>query len=826
MRSLAIDGWIVRALGPAATVPRHVRGRDYPLGASGYVHEALASAGAIPDIDAVGGEEAQEWIGRTDWSFVAWVRVGRTELRHRRVDIAFDWIDTVGDVIVNGVRAVAVATEFVPVRAPVRALLVEGVNEVEVRLRGPVDAVEALARRYGRRPVNGDWTPYCYLRKCASNFGWDWGPRAATVGVGGARLEMRDGARIASVRPLVVACDERVARLEVYVECELARGPIEVRGRLSAPVGSGETFVSGGATDAVGRVMLRFEIPRPRRWWPRGLGEQPLYRLEVVTSDEGCSFRSSIGLRTVELDTSADVHGSRFLLRVNGTEVWCRGANWVPRTPFPRATTVAAERLELLAADANLNMLRVWGGGIYESDAFYERCDALGILVWQDFMFACATYPEEAPYPDLVDREARHQVARLSTHPSVALWCGGNEDILAWWSWGWRERLAEGQTWGASYWLERLPAVVRELDPTRPYWPESPFSGSMERHPNDPDHGDRHTWDLRLEGYRTAIPRFCSEFGHQSPPTRAALGAVVPFDDPVGARGELVRRQRAWGGDGVQYAPFIAERFRPPRSLDEWVFAAQLLQARAYELAILWMRANAPRCMGALFWQLNDVWTGHSWSVVDARGHRKPAYFAVRRACATEALAVLPGRVPAAADMSVESAPPCRVVLCRADSDESREWPRDVRLRWVCSDGETVADERVRLVVDSSWTATAPIPSYLQSIAHPERTVLVADCGPCRAVHAPVHDAAFAFGRSDVALIARADPPALEIEARSLVRDLCVDERLGPHDGLVTLLPGERWRVALDAPTAVADLAHARVMSAADIGGAGDCHSP
>jgi beta-mannosidase len=809
MRRIAIEGWTVRPIGDAVECPSRVRDGTFELGAGGYVHDALVVAGVIPPIDAPGGEDAQHWVGRTDWCLSAWFRLREADLACGRVDLAFDWIDTLGDVLVNGVRVTATANEFVPVRVSARAFLVAGVNAIDVRLRGPVTAVEALERRYGPRPVNGDWTPFPFLRKCASNFGWDWGPKAASVGLGGARVECYDGGRIAEVRPLVVRCDEDTATVEVHVACEhVADG--EVRATLTAPDGSCVERTAPIGDD--GTACLPLDVPRPERWWPRGMGGQPLYRLHVAA--DGCSRPEErrIGLRRVALRTEPDAHGSRFAIEVNGAEVWCRGANWVPRTPLPRGTTAAADRLERLAADANLNMLRVWGGGIYETDAFYGRCDELGILVWQDFMFACATYPEHAPYAELVEREARHQVARLSSHPSIVLWCGGNEDILAWWSWGWKERLRPGQSWGKGFWLDLLPRVTAELDPTRPYWAESPYSGSMEIHPNDPDHGDRHTWDAKIEAYRTIVPRFCSEFGHQSPPTISSLHDLIPPDGRAVGNAELATRQRAWGGDAFQYAPFLAERFREPRSLDEWAFAAQLLQARAYEIAILWMRANAPRCMGSLFWQLNDVWTGHSWSVLDANARPKPSYFAVARACAAEAIAILPADV--AAPMV-----PGSVAIVRAATEKGLRRERRVRARLVDAGGQTLADRWIELSGESPWVARAALPAELVSPRDRASSVLVVDMPDGdvtrRATWTYVHDRDFAF--APPALVARRlDASHVALSSRGLSRDVCIDERCEPSLGFVTLLPGETLRVACRRDVAEGEIV---VRSAASVGG-------
>lgn len=808
----AIGGWTARPIGDLAECPAALRHRSFALGDRGCVHEALERAGAIVPIDRPGGEESQEWVGRVDWEFAASFHLEAGLLAEERIDLLFEVIDTVAEIRLNGCRVGITANESVPLRLPVRAWLRRGRNDLAVRFRGPLAAVEALERRMGARPVNGDWTPFPFLRKCASNFGWDWGPHAATVGIEGAAIEAWSGTRIAGVRPLVVACSEAEAIVEVHVRAELAGAPPATAHAALSHAASGFAASVDIPLGEDGRGAGRIHVPGPSRWWPRGHGQQPLYQLAVGLDGGGPAWHADIGLRSVRLLQEPDRHGSRFAVEVNGREVWCRGANWVPRRPCPRRDD-AIDGMDLVEAaidaadEAGLTMLRVWGGGIYESDRFYQLCDRRGILVWQDFLFACATYPEDAPYPDLVEAEARHQVERLSRHPSVVLWCGGNEDILAWWSWGWKERLRPGQSWGRRYWLELLPQVVAELDPTRPYWPESPYSGSMQIHPNDPDHGDRHTWDAKLEAMRTIVPRFCSEFGHQSPPCWGSIRELLEPNERWIGNPELARRQRAWGGDAFQYGTHLAERFRPLEHLEEWVFAAQLLQARSYRDAILWMRANAPRCMGALFWQLNDVWTGHSWSVLDARLRRKPAWHAVREACRPEALAILPPDVAGGG----------RVVLCRA----AGECPPgvatpEVTMRLVRSDGEVLRSATLHLVDQSPWLAAADLPSGFLAPDEPARSLLVADwlggAEGCRATHRFVPDLEFIDARPEFDLRVDTADGCWEIAARALLRDVCIaapsdrfegdlsglgDPERVAGDGMRTLLPGERWRLAM-----------------------------
>jgi beta-mannosidase len=660
VHDLSGAAWRVRAIGDRA-VPSIVRDAEFPARVPGCVHMDLIRAGVIPDPRLGFSEREQMWVGETDWEYRGTFRVAPELMAHERIDLVCDGLDTIAEVSVNGRAVGTAANMFHPHRFDVKGAPREPgtENEIVIVFRSPLAHVRAEQERLGRRPFNGDglgWTPFNFIRKTASNFGWDWGPRVATCGVSGAmRVEGWNAARLSTVRPLVRRdrTDDRVWSVEVCCDLEWAPGAAQcatltasLRGFDEPPAHlSRRSLVEGrrlsqavhpGSSSAV----LVLTIDQPRLWWPRNAGAQPLYTLEVSLGNQ--RWTREVAFREVCLNTDHDEHGEKFQLKVNGKPVFCKGANWIPEGLFPEDRTPQKIRERVRqAADANMNMLRVWGGGAYECDAFYEECDRLGITVWQDFMSACACYPEEAPYPALVEAEARHQIARLSAHPSVVLWCGGNECVWGYESWGhaptdtegpWKQRVGN-KTWGAGYWFDLLPRLVRELDPTRPYWANSPFSGKRGENPNQEARGDRHTWDASPGSaeFRKIVPRFCAEFGQQGPPSLELLRKVIAPEGLVVGSKELEHRQRGTGGMAAHIDKHL-EGMPSAKSFEEWHRMLQEAQAAALKAGIEWLAANRPRCMGALIWQLNDAWPGFSWSLIDSEGKPKPAYFAVREA--------------------------------------------------------------------------------------------------------------------------------------------------------------------------------------------------
>ncbi|BDZ49453.1 beta-mannosidase [Frondihabitans sucicola] len=782
------EGWTV-SLGettsdtiPNEAVPRHVRDA-LPISAEvpGTVHTDLLRAGLIDDPYLDRNELSLDWIGRQEW---VWSSVVEHSPDGRRATLAFDGLDTVATVFVNGAEVLRTRNMHRRYSVDVTRHLVEGDNRLDVRVASAWAYGEAERERIGRLP-NAYPAPFNYLRKSACNFGWDWGPTLVTAGIWRqAWLLLDDGARIAEVRPQVtVEGPTGAVHVDVDIDgvVEGATAELTVDGSLlsSAPLAGGTSVAVDGTVD------------RPRLWWPHGLGDQPLSDLTVVlrdaAGDEIDRWSSTIAFRSIRLDASPDAEGTAFVLEVNGATVPIRGANWIPDDCFlPRVDEARLRARITQAVGQNTNLLRVWGGGVYESDEFYRVCDELGVLVWQDFLFACAAYPEDPALADEVVAEARDNVARLMPHPSLVLWNGNNENIWGHEDWGWKDLLGD-RPWGAWYYLDALPDVVRTVDPARPYWPGSPYSGSMEIHPNDPDHALQHIWDVWNERdwsvYRDYRPRFASEFGWQAPPTWSTLRRSVRDDPMTPTSPGVLHHQKANDGNG-KLRRGLEPHLPVPQDMADWHYAMQLNQAWAVRAGVEWFRSLRPRNFGTIVWQLNDCWPVTSWATVDGDGRLKPAWYGQREAQRTRLLTIQPH------DDGLD-------VIAVNDGGET--WRESVIVRRIGFDGAEKASFTVRLIADRFGAARARIPAEVATPGDPGAELLAAETATgVRATWAFAEDRELALAPDALtATVDRDGADALvRLAASSYVRGVCVfADRIDPaaeaSDQAFDLLPGE-----------------------------------
>jgi beta-mannosidase len=789
------ENWTVRAVGDLAQVPPEIRDRDIPAQVPGCFHTDLLEASLIPDPYIDRNENEVQWIGETDWKYSCRFDASAVE-ENETVSLLFEGLDTVADIALNG-HAVGHAENMHHAhRFDVTATLVEGANELTILFTSAMKYMREMRDRMGDLPRTMP-DPYNFIRKMACNVGWDWGPRLTTVGVWcPAYLDRaRDGARIESVRPLMKEASEQRAVVDVHVDIDPGTASaLWLKGVLTDSDGNIVAEVTRAVSGSETTLIL--EVENPHLWWPVGYGDQPLYELTVVLETgevELDIWHKKTGLRSLRLNTDADERGSKFQVEINGKPVFCHGANWIPDDCFITRVTRERyrERLEQ-AIGANMNMLRVWGGGIYEQPDFYELCDELGILVWQDFLFACAAYPEEKPFDAYIEAEARYQVARLSRHPSLVVWNGNNENIWGYFDWNWEEIIGD-RTWGNGFYLDLLPRVVAEVDPSRPYWAGSPYSGSMDIHPLDEGHGPRHEWDVWNKTdypvHRDTTPRFVSEFGHQAPPTFATLRTAIPEDQRSSVSESMTHHQRAYDGNDKLHTRLL-EHFAMPDDFDDWHYLTQVNQARSVGTGVEWYRSRMPVCMGTLYWQINDCWPVTSWACIDGYGRRKPLWYATRRFYAPRLLTIQPEGDGLA-------------LFAVNDSDES--WTGSGTIRGMALAGDVRDEKVIALNVPPRTCVMVAGPADMPALpASPTAEFIVAECGDDRGFWYHDIDRNLEYPEPDYdASIETCDNGCvLTIRARTFLRDLTVyADKMMPDaevsDQLITLLPGDTARITV-----------------------------
>ncbi|MEV5440234.1 glycoside hydrolase family 2 protein [Streptomyces sp. NPDC052682] len=760
------DGWILWHEGDAL-----------PAEVPGCVHTDLLAAGVIPDPFLGRNETEVAWVGRRGWTYE---RDLDATSAHEQTDLVFDGLDTVAEIRLDGRLLGRVRNMHRSYRFDVTGLS----GRLAVRFVSAYAEAEAVRGTLGERPA-AYAEPYQYVRKMACSFGWDWGPTLVTAGIWRpVRLEHWSTARLARVRPLVTV-EDGVGLVELHVEVERTR--VEAPLALEASVGG----VRARAELDGAHGVVRLRVPDAALWWPRGYGEQPLYDVELALlhgdGERLDGWRRRIGFRSVGLDTAPDSHGTGFTLVVNGERLFARGVNWIPDDVFPSRITRERYRERLRqAADAGVDLVRVWGGGLYESEDFYDACDELGLLVWQDFPFACAAYPEEQPLRGEVEAEARENVVRLMPHPSLVLWNGNNENLWAFRDWGWEPRLA-ADSWGEGYYLGVLPRVVAELDPTRPYTAGSPWSGSWRHHPNDPAHGTHHSWEVwnrdDYADYRLSVPRFVAEFGWQAPPAYATLRRALPGEELAPDSPGMLHHQKADDGNGKLERGLARHFAVPEKDVDRWHYLTQVNQARAVAAGIEHWRSHWPVCAGTVLWQLNDCWPVTSWSAIDGDGRAKPLYHELKRLYADRLLTIR------------RHGDGLEVALV---NQSGRAWRGEVELRRMSVDGEVLGHGGARFAVERRTVGVVRVPRELLPAGPAE--FLVADGDGLRALHFAAPDREIPYPRPEFDVTVA--PGGVTVTARTLVRDLLLQaDRLDPDAradrGLVTLLPGERVTIGV-----------------------------
>ena len=619
---------------------------------------ALHAAGLIPDPYWGRNEYDLRWIANRDWTATR-----EFELTETDVDLILSGVDTIVDVVVNGTQVYRCENAFRSYRINLSEVAKVGANTVAVTFKNSIAHAAALQDaqpfylpyQEGNNPIPN----VNLLRKPQCDYGWDWNIALAPFGI--YRTMTIEQAQAARIDHVMVAQDHSDGAVDLTIKVGVSNGD----GPVTATIG-GHTV---SAQPVYGLCTLSVRIENPDIWWPAGQGGQPLYDLEITFAKAKATRR--IGLRKAELITEKDDAGLSFKFRINDRDIFAKGANWIPADALAGNITPAKTR-DLLqsAVDANMNMIRVWGGGRYEDDWFYDLCDELGLMVWQDFMFACNIYPSDAAYLDNVRQEVVENVQRLQHHASLVLWCGDNELVgaLTWFP----ETRANRDRYLVNYdRLNRtLETTLKATDPNAIWWASSPSAGPLNF--EDTWHkdgaGDMHFWSVWHEGrdfdhYRDVAPRFCSEFGFQSYPSMNAIRKFAKPADQNIAAPVLESHQKNAGGN-ARIAETMFRYFRWPENFQDFVYMSQIQQGLAIKTAVTHWRSLKPHCMGTLIWQLNDTWPVCSWASLDHGGDWKLLHHMVQDFYAPVLVTAVPqkGKVtlraindhPAALEVSVQ----------------------------------------------------------------------------------------------------------------------------------------------------------------------------
>lgn len=636
MRIMLDGGWKFREAGKDAW---------YPAIVPGCVHTDLMNNRLIGDPFYRDNEQKLQWIGKTDWEYQTTFNVTPGLLKRQHIELVFDGLDTYATVFLNDQLLLKADNMFRTWRVDAKGALKAGANILRIRFRSPINEVlPIMSKLEYQLPASNDqgektspWT-----RKAPYQFGWDWGPRFVTSGVWKpVSLEAWDGARLADLHILQHSLTKDSAQLTAEVEIvsasEMSATILldKVNGVINGPLARRDVQLHEG----INRVSLNFLIPHPSLWWPNGLGSHSLYSFKarlLIGGKPLDGITTRTGLRSLELRQQEDEGGKSFEFVINGVPVFAKGGNWIPADSFP--ARISRDRYRQLlesVRDTNMNMLRVWGGGIYESDDFYNLCDEMGILVWQDFMFACSMYPGDEAFLDNVRAEAVDNVKRLRNHPSISIWVGNNEIETAWQHWGWKDNLPS-KLWDDYLKIFHgvLPEVCASLDSSRPYWPSSPSSNLLD----DPDSqkmGDVHYWAVwhaskPFEEYEKQFPRFMSEYGFQSFPQIETVNSyTLPADHDIQSPVMLAHQRHPRGNQLIR--EYMLREYPQPKDFESFLYVSQVLQAEGIKIGAEHMRRIMPHNMGSLYWQIDDCWPVASWSSIDYRGRWKALQYYARR---------------------------------------------------------------------------------------------------------------------------------------------------------------------------------------------------
>jgi beta-mannosidase len=636
-RNLNSENWSFKKISDSNWLPAKV---------PGTVHTDLYNNKIISNPFFGNNEKDLQWIENETWEYQTSFKISKQELKNQFTILQFEGLDTYAEVFLNNKKILDVNNMFRTWKVDVKNNLKVGKNNLKIVFKSAVEIGKAKAQKL---PYTLPEKERIFSRKAQYHFGWDWGPRFVTSGIyRPIKLLFWNNATIENVR---------------FEQKELSNNLAKVNFSFTINVQNAGDYVIKmdimpfrfKLKKGINVVNVPIEIKNPILWWCNGLGvpHQYLFRFSLENNNDKLDYKLiKVGLRTIELIQEKDSIGKSFYFKLNGKPVFMKGANYIPPDSFlPNATTSSYKEIVQNAVDANMNMLRVWGGGVYAEDTFYDECDKNGILVWQDFMFACAMYPGDEEFLDNVKNEVIDNITRLQNHPSIALWCGNNENDEGWKNWGWQKQFNYSKQDSIQIWndYEKLfhQLIPQTLDSLlskkeNRYWPSSPSIGWGKK--ESLTQGDSHYWGVwwgkePFEIYKQKVGRFMSEYGFQGMPNLETLEKVIRKED-LNFTSEAFKNHQKHPTGFETINEYMARDFPIPKSLEKYNYVSQILQAYGMKTAIEAHRLAKPYCMGSLYWQLNDCWPVTSWSTLDYYGNWKASHYQVKESFAPTLLIV------------------------------------------------------------------------------------------------------------------------------------------------------------------------------------------
>ncbi len=694
----------------------------YPANVPGSVHNDLLENKLIPDPYYRDNEKLVQWIETEDWEYNTKFDVEKAVFSKPNIEITFKGLDTYADVYLNDSLILQANNMYRSWTVDCKKLLKPRNNAMRILFHSDVNEGLRRAALYTYRLPNhnekteNDRKSGSQTRKSPHQFGWDTHPRLVSCGLW---------------RPVILTAWNDAKMEDNFIEPQTInaqRASYSVQTNISASKAKSyqlSVYLNNSAKPATKKTVklkqgnnsesIALNILNPEFWWPNGMGKPNLYSVKVRLSDEsGIIDENSLnlGVRTIEVVREKDSIGRSFYFRINGVPLFIKGSNYVPQDALStRVTDKQNETLIKNAVDANLNMLRVWGGAIYENDVFYDQCDANGILVWQDFMYACSMYPGDPAFLENIKQETIENVKRLRNHASLALWCGNNELISGWFEWDWphKPELNISKTDSVEIFQayqkifnDIIPGVIAKYNPQTFYWPSSP--GSEPGVPSSLTSGDLHyylVWygSKSIQDYKKAIPRFMSEYGVQSFPNYSTLKQYLAPEDENLFSPIMMYRQKSvmpWITPDMEgnkmMMRYIREDYNEPKDFQSLVYLSQLFQAYAIKIASEAHRLNKPRCMGTMFWQFGDAWPNVGWSVIDYLGKKKAAYYSAKRAFENVLV------IPALSDTIIT---PTTLLNVYINSDSTKSFDGKLQLRLNDFNGKILFSKDIPVIVES-----------------------------------------------------------------------------------------------------------------------------